>query len=121
MYCSHPFTPINKTFRLGTPYSCRSILCLSYNVSNFCVTQTLMKIIYTSYRIKGFSLCFRFILLLQTIREKSINFKLKRTNAALIISNINILSFCRIKTIVDLVTISVMNSTTLAYFKFLAH
>ena len=121
MYCSHPLTPINKTFWLGTPYSCSSILCLSYNVSNFCVTQTLMKIIYTSYRIKGFSLCFRFILLLQTVREKSINFKLKRTNATLVISNINILSFCRIKTIVDLVTISVMNSSTLAYFKFLAH
>lgn len=123
MYCSHPLTPINKTFRLGAPYSCSSILCLSYNVSNFCVTQTLMKIIYTSYRIKCFSWFFR--LLLETVREKSINFKLKRTNRAIIFSNTNILSFLRIRTIVYiifiLISISVMDSTRLTYLKFLAY
>ena len=119
MYFSHPLTPINKTFRLSAPNSCSRVLSLSYNMSNFCVAQTLMEIIYTSYRIKCFPLCIRSILLLKTIREKSINLKLKRTNTALIISNINILWFCSIKTIVDLISISIMNSAALAYFEFL--
>jgi hypothetical protein len=120
MYCSHTLTPIDNTFRLSAPYCCGCILSLSYNMSYFCVTQALMKIIDTCNEIKSFSLCFRFILLLNTVREKSIDFKLIRTNAALVIRNINILSIWWVETIVYLVSINIMYSITLTYFKFLA-
>ena len=92
--------PIYNTFRLSAPYCCSRILSLSYNMGNVCVTQTLMKIIYTCNKIKSFILFFSFVLLSTTVREKSINFELIRTNVALIISNINFISVCRIKTFI---------------------